>query len=172
MRIRAVGADELEVLRDIELAAGVWFRDAGMPEIADNEPPPVEVLARYRLAGRAWAAVDDADRPVAYLVTDRVDGNDHIEQVLVHPEYARRGIGRRLIEHAADRAVDDGAPALTLTTFADVPWNAPYHLRCGFRVLDESQWTPGLPAIRRWEAAHGLDRWPRVCMRRDLRGVR
>ena len=58
--------------------------------------------------------------------------------------------------------------ALTLTTFRDVPWNAPYYRRCGFRVLDEQEWTPGLRAIREREAGHGLDRWPRVCMRRDL----
>jgi hypothetical protein len=57
---------------------------------------------------------------------------------------------------------------LTLTTFAEVPWNAPYYLRCGFRRLGVRELTPGLRAIREREAAHGLDRWPRVCMRRDL----
>ena len=54
------------------------------------------------------------------------------------------------------------------TTFAKVPWHAPYYLRCGFRLLSNSELTPGLRAIREREAAHGLDRWPRVCMRRDL----
>jgi GNAT superfamily N-acetyltransferase len=105
---------------------------------------------------------------VAYLITDQVDGNVHVEQLSVHPDHSRRAVGRSLLEYAADRAVADGMPALTLTTFSDVPWNAPYYLRCGFRVLKESQWTPELDAIRRREAAHGLDRWPRVCMRRDL----
>ncbi|MFJ1461636.1 hypothetical protein [Nocardia sp. N2S4-5] len=28
--------------------------------------------------------------------------------------------------------------------------------------------TPGLRALRAAEADHGLDRWPRCCMRRDL----
>ncbi|MET8306384.1 GNAT family N-acetyltransferase [Micromonospora sp. NPDC005173] len=168
MRIRVVGVDELEVLRDIERAAGQCFRDVGMPEIADDEPLPVGVLSGYQRAGRGWVAVDRADRPVAYLITDHVDGNLHVEQVSVHPDHARRGVGRALLEHAADRAMAGGVLALTLATFAEVPWNGPYYLRCGFRVLDESQWTPGLRAIRRREAAHGLDRWPRVCMRRDL----
>jgi hypothetical protein len=49
-----------------------------------------------------------------------------------------------------------------------VPWNAPYYVRCGFRVLDDAEVTPGLRAIRRREAEMGLDRWPRVCMRRDI----
>jgi hypothetical protein len=49
-----------------------------------------------------------------------------------------------------------------------VPWNAPYYRRCGFRVLTDGELTLGLQAIRQQEAALGLDRWPRVCMRRDL----
>jgi GNAT superfamily N-acetyltransferase len=169
VRIRAATADELDLLRDLERAAGRWFRDVGMSEVADDEPPSVEVLSGYQRAGRARVAVDEADRPVAYLLTDVVDGAVHVAQVSVHPDHARRGIGRRLLEDAADRAVADGVPALTLTTFANVPWNAPYYARCGFRILPESEWTPGLRAIRSREAASGLDRWPRVCMRRDLR---
>jgi hypothetical protein len=58
---------------------------------------------------------------------------------------------------------------MTLTTFADVPWNAPYYERCGFRVMAADEITPGLAAIRAAEAAAGLDRWPRVCMIRRLR---
>jgi hypothetical protein len=57
---------------------------------------------------------------------------------------------------------------LTLTTFTHVPWNAPYYERLGFRPLPEAELTPGLVAIRQNEAAHGLDRWPRLSMRRDL----
>jgi GNAT superfamily N-acetyltransferase len=89
-------------------------------------------------------------------------------EVTVCPGSARRGLGRALLDRAANRAVADGLPALTLTTFAHVPWNAPYCARCGFRVLDDAEITPGLQAIREREAAMGLDRWPRACMRRDL----
>ncbi|MEU9789536.1 GNAT family N-acetyltransferase [Streptomyces sparsogenes] len=169
MRIRQSTIEELPVLQDIERAAGLCFRDIGMDEIADDEPLSLEELAGYQRAGRAWVAVNGDDRAVAYLITDPVDGNMHIEQVSVHPDSARRGLGRALIEHAAGRAAAEGAGALTLTTFVDVAWNAPYYAaRCGFRTLGEDELTPGLREIRRHEAAHGLDRWPRVCMRRDL----
>ncbi|MEV7520527.1 GNAT family N-acetyltransferase [Streptomyces sp. NPDC091371] len=172
MRIRAARRDELTALQDIERAAGLCFRDIGMPEIADDEPLPVEELARYLTTGLAWVAVDGDDAgaapPVAYLIADRVDGGLHVEQVSVRPDHARRGIGRALLEHLAERAVQEGAPALTLTTFTEVPWNAPYYERCGFRALEDSSLTPGLREIRAREAEHGLDRWPRVCMRRTL----
>ncbi|MFF8277350.1 GNAT family N-acetyltransferase [Streptomyces lateritius] len=170
MRIRAAAPAELPLLQDIEQAAGEPFRSLGMAVIADDEPLPLDVLDAYRLGGRAWVAADEADRPVAYLLTDTVDGAAHIEQVSVHPAVARRGIGRALIEHLAADAAQRCLTAVTLTTFTEVPWNAPYYTRLGFRALTESDpdLTAGLRAIRQAEAAHGLATWPRVCMRRDL----
>ena len=168
MSIRVVGTDELSLLQDIERAAGRLFQDIGMPAIADDEPLPLDVLAAYRREGRAWVTPGEDGRPAAYLVADVVDGNLHLEQVSVHPASARRGMGRMLIEHAAAYATSEGLPALTLITFTRVPWNAPYYERCGFWALDDVELTPGLRALREREAAHGLDRWPRVCMRRDL----
>ncbi|MFD3332167.1 GNAT family N-acetyltransferase [Streptomyces sp. NPDC058700] len=171
MRIRAAASAELPLLQDIERAAGEPFRMLGMAAIADDDPLPLDVLEAYRHAGRAWVAVDAADRPVGYLLADTVDGSAHIEQVSVHPAVARRGVGRGLIEHLAATAGARGLAALTLTTFTEVPWNAPYYTRLGFRSLAESDpaLTEGLLAISRAEAAHGLSAWPRVCMRREVR---
>ncbi|MFI6808315.1 GNAT family N-acetyltransferase [Streptomyces luteogriseus] len=168
MRIRLATPAEFPVLQDIERAAGAPFRALGMPEIADDEPPTLDELERYRRAGRCWVAVDEGDLPAAYLLAEPVDGALHIEQVSVHPRAARRGVGRALLADAAERAREEGLTALTLTTFTDVPWNAPYYARLGFRTLPEADLTPGLREIRRAEAAHGLDRWPRVCMRAPL----
>ena len=168
MRIRLATRAELPALQDIERAAGAPVRGLGMPEIADDEPPALDVLERYRRAGRCWVAVDESDLPAAYLLAEPVDGALHIEQVSVHPRAARRGVGRALLAHAADHAREEGLTALTLTTFTDVPWNAPYYARLGFRPLPEADLTPGLREIRGAEAAHGLNRWPRVCMRAPL----
>jgi GNAT superfamily N-acetyltransferase len=161
--IRAARDDELDRLREIELSAGLGFADLGMAAIAADEPPSIETLREYQRDGRAWVHDDPA---VAYLIADWVDGSLHIEQVSVHAGHAGHGIGRRLIEHVAAWS---GTP-LTLTTFADVPWNAPYYERLGFRRLGEQELTEGLRKIRAAEAAHGLDRWPRVAMRRESAG--
>ena len=168
MRIRAARVTELPALQAIERAAGLMFCDIGMPVVAQYDPWPLPVMAARCDAGRIWVIANDDDEPVAYLIADPVDGCLQIEQVTVHPGSARRGLGRALLDHAANRAAAGGLPALTLTTFAPVPWNAPYYARCGFRVLDDAEITPGLRAIREREAAMGLDRWPRVCMRRDV----
>ncbi|QQM39968.1 GNAT family N-acetyltransferase [Streptomyces liliifuscus] len=175
MRIRPATPADLPLLQDIERAAGEPFRTLGMTEIADDEPPALELLERFREAGHAWVAEAESDgaegdgdtaRPVAYLIGEPVDGSFHIEQVSVHPDAAHRGVGRTLIAYAADRARDQGLTGLTLTTFTEVPWNAPYYERIGFRTLTDPELTPGLRKIRATEAEHGLDRWPRVCMYR------
>ncbi len=167
-RIRPVRLHELVALQEIERAAGQCFADIGMPEIAAAAPLPVSALDRYRQAGLAWVAVGSDDEPSAYLIADLLDGSLHVEQVSVHPAYARRGIGRALLVHAAMHALANGTSALTLTTFEQVPWNAPYYRRCGFRILEEREWTTGIRKIRAREAEHGLDKWPRVSMRKDL----
>ncbi|MGW7362109.1 GNAT family N-acetyltransferase [Streptomyces sp. NPDC054841] len=168
MRIRPAARAELPLLQDIERAAGEPFRALGMASIADDEPPALDVLEQYRRDGHAWVTADGDGFPVAYLLCDPVDGAAHIEQLSVHPAVARRGLGRGLIDHLAAVAAAEGLTALTLTTFTEVPWNAPYYARLGFRTLDDGELTQGLREIRHAEAEHGLDRWPRVCMRRDV----
>ena len=154
-------------MRDIEVAAGEAFRLVGMAPIADDEPPALDVLAGYHREGRAWVATDSTDEPIAYILLDVVDQFAHIEQVTVHPRYARRGIGRALIEEAARWATARGLDWLTLTTFEEVPWNAPYYRRLGFRDVPETQWSDGIRQIVQSERDHGLAAWPRVVMKRS-----
>jgi GNAT superfamily N-acetyltransferase len=194
MRIRAGARHELGRLQDIERAAGRWFRDIGMAEIADDEPPSTATLSGYEEAGGLWVVSGEeaapqtaggggeggvggdgqadegrgaGDPPVAYALVEPVDGCLYIEQISVHPDNARRGIGHALIRHLAQRAAEYRMPALTLSTFLGVPWNAPYYERLGFRVLAAHELSPGLREIRRSEKEAGLDRWPRVCMRAE-----
>ena len=168
MKIRAARTSDLPRLREIEVAAGSPFRDLGMSSVADDPPPTLATLADYQARGCCWVAVDDAGQPVAYLLVEDVDGAAHVEQVSVHPAWAHRRIGERLLGAAADWAASHGMTALTLTTFSDVPWNRPYYERLGFQVLDEIELSPGLRRIRTEEAQRGLDRWGRVAMRRRL----
>jgi GNAT superfamily N-acetyltransferase len=166
--VRAAAPRDFETLRAIERAAGRLFVDIGMEDIAADEPPSVEVLSGYADRGMAWVLADADDAPVGYVIVDIVDGCAHVEQISVHPDQQRKGHGRTLIDHVADWARSQSMAALTLTTFREVPWNAPYYERLGFRPLAEAELGPELAAVRANEAAHGLDPTTRVCMRRDL----
>ncbi len=160
--------EDVKSLADIERAADAVFRSEGMATVADGETMPINDLLRYQRAGRAWVDIDEANRPIAYLLLDVIDGSAHIEQVSVHPTHAGQGKGRQLIEAAAEWAKQQGYVMLTLTTFAHVPWNAPYYARLGFEIIPPEEITPGLQNIRQHEASPGLDAWPRVVMSRTL----
>ena len=124
MVIRDAEAAELPVLQDIDVATGQMFRDIGMPEIAEYDPWPLPDLEHSLAAGLLWVIRGEAGEPVAFLMGSQVDGCLHVEQLSVDPGSSRRGLGRTLLEHAAQRAAAGGLPALTLTTFTHVPWNA------------------------------------------------
>ena len=136
--LRTARRDDLPAIQQLERAAGAAFRDLGMSAVADDEPPSIPDLASFQQDGRAWVITDDADHPVAYLLIDVVDGNAHVEQVSVHPDHSRRGLGRTLLDTAAAWAEQRGLAALTLTTYCDVPWNAPYYERLGFQAMAEA----------------------------------
>lgn len=165
--IRTALDADVAPLQRIETAAGEAFRSVGLEVVADDLPPTREELAPYLTAGRAWV-VDEGAGPVAYLLGAIVDGDGHIEQVSVHPDRAGRGLGAALIETFVGWTARQGLPAVTLTTYLDVPWNGPYYARLGFRWLRDDEITPGLRRIRDEEIRRGLDVRPRGCMRREL----
>jgi GNAT superfamily N-acetyltransferase len=167
MGVRAPRPEELPLLSAIGEAAGRRFADVGRPEVADDPPFDVEELEAWRAAGRAWVATDAEDRPVGFAVVDLVDGCAHLEEVSVDPDHAGEGHGAALLAAVEAWARGEGLPAVTLTTFVDVPFNRPWYERRGYRVLAEEEWTPGLVARRADEAEAGLDPARRVVMRKD-----
>ncbi|MFD8101850.1 GNAT family N-acetyltransferase [Nocardia fluminea] len=167
---RLAREDEIAALQEIERRAGAPFAEVGMHAVAEDEPPSREVLRAFVVEGRAWVWPDGDDQPVGYLVVGMVDGRPHIDQVSVDPAYAGARIGKRLIDHAVEWAKGNGLDEITLTTFTQVPWNGPYYERLGFTYIAPGDETPGLRAIRASEMVHGLDEWPRACMRAAVDG--
>ncbi|MCT1917360.1 GNAT family N-acetyltransferase [Kocuria rhizophila] len=152
-------------LSAIEAAAGEAFRSIGMPEVADDPLPDVQRLKRHASAGRAWVATVD-NQVVAYALAVLRDGSAHLEQVSVHPDHAGQRIGANLIDAVTSWARDRGDERLTLTTFADVPWNAPYYRKLGFRALPDDALGPQLAAELSEERMRFTA--PRVAMARDV----
>jgi GNAT superfamily N-acetyltransferase len=165
--IRAPRHDELELLREIEIAAGAVFIEVGLPEIAAHEPFDIPRMVKYVDAGHAWVIANN-DLAVGYAIVDIVDGLAHLEQLSVHPDCGRRGLGAQLLEHVCSWANDEGFAAVTLTTFSHLAWNAPFYIAHGFRKLTDDELGPELRRLRDDEARDGLDPALRVCMRRDV----
>ena len=159
--LRMARSPDASRLREIERRAGQRFPLAN--DIADHEPRSVETFVAYANAGRCLVACDNTDRPIGFLLVDDIDGNAHIEQMSVEPEHQGMGVGRSLIDQARAWAKNNRRPGVTLTTFADV--HAPMYTHLGFSVMEDHEIGPELHALRREEAARGLDDlMPRVCM--------
>ena len=168
--IRAANPADLASLAEIERRAGVRFEAipalAGIPEIL----APADAIVAAHARGYVWiAASADADEPIGFAYADVVDGALHLEELDVLPRWGRRGIGRALVAAVVASAHRAGLAAVTLTTFRDVPWNAPFYAGLGFRVLETHELSPGLEALLAAEGARGLPRDLRVAMRRELR---
>jgi GNAT superfamily N-acetyltransferase len=165
--IRPMESRDIETVRQIEVDAGEAFRSVGMDDIADDDPPSPAELEVYLAAGRAWVIESGEGTVSGYVLVDVLDGAAHLEQVSVHPDVRGKRLGQTLIDHVESWAREQRLDGVTLTTFRDVPWNAPYYERLGFRVLDEAELGPELAARRDEETAHGLDPMLRVCMVRS-----
>ena len=88
---------------------------------------------RAALPGFILLSSETASGPaVGFVHVIAGDNFAHLEQLSVLPSHGRRGHGRALVEAAKLEAKRRGEHRMTLRTFADVPWNAPFYATCGF----------------------------------------
>lgn len=153
VEIRPAALSEFALLPAIEADADTAFETLDPPVSTAGFPPPgmpADFAAAFHImvAGRP---------PVGFVRLEIVDGQAHMAQLAVSPDYARQGIGRSLVATAKAWAREAGFHAMTLCTFAQIPFNGPFYASCGFVEVPEGEWTPGLRALRAEEAELGLD---------------
>ncbi|WP_312161774.1 GNAT family N-acetyltransferase [Phenylobacterium sp.] len=165
IHIRPARADEIERARDIERISATRFLGTDRAELAEDEPTDAATLAE-RIAQGGLLVAAEAGAAVAFVMFRPLEGCAYVEQIDVAPSHARRGIGAALLEAVAGLARARGWPALTLSTFRDVPFNAPYYARLGFTEVEAL--TPGMAQIRAEHEARGLDETARLFMRREV----
>jgi N-acetylglutamate synthase-like GNAT family acetyltransferase len=90
----------------------------------------------------------------------------HLEEIDVHPDHGRRGVGTELVFSVCRWAAANGYSCVTLTTFRDVPWNRPFFARLGFEEIPPEELSPALLSVIEDETRRGLDSSRRVAMRR------
>ena len=164
--VRPTRPGDVTALPAIERAAGERFRD--YPELAwlaEGEVISAEQHLDYAERGLSWLALAN-DQPVGFILAELHASSLFIVELSVHLDWQGKGIGRRLIACVADQARKRGLASLTLTTFRDVPWNAPFYARLGFEMI--TTLTPELREKREEEMAHGLAYDARCAMRLPL----
>lgn len=153
----------------IERAAAELFLSD--PDLSDFDPDdtwtPEELRGMIR---KGHCLVSHVGESMAgFLVSQPFQRELHIWEMDVHPQFQKRGIGAGLVRAAQIDARNAGFRALTLTTFRDLPWNAPFYARLGFdevtaldahpRLASElaNEADDGLPIARRCAMIHFID---------------
>ena len=166
--IRLARPDEVARLGEIEDRASKLFEPTDIFDDLNGEIFDPAELAKLIEKQQVWIACGVDDVPVGFVILLKVDDILHIEELDVLPEFGRRGIGADLVEHACRWAADNGFTGATLSTFRDIPWNAPFYSKHDFRVVEPSEFTPWMVRLQETEASKGLRIETRVIMRRPL----
>jgi ribosomal protein S18 acetylase RimI-like enzyme len=163
MIIRAGRSTDIDRVREIERLAGARFREIGMAHVAENEPVDGSVLLEQAEDGRLFVA-ERGGALAGFAIFSMLDGHGYLEEVGVVPEHAGQGLGAALIDAVDAEATRRGADGVSLSTFRDVPWNAPWYRRLGFEECDPEALGPGHAVQVAQHAANGLDPASRVWM--------
>jgi GNAT superfamily N-acetyltransferase len=167
-KIRFARIEELPLLAQIEKSAAVLFLDTPYAFLANDEPLSLDFVQQRFQAGQVWVAVEKQDVVVGFAITQEVDDTIYLQEMDVDPAHGRRGLGAALVETVCTWAKLQRYKAISLSTFRDLPWNAPFYAKLGFRILDESELSIGFQQIRQQEQADGLPIADRVMMSYEL----
>lgn len=162
--VRAARPEDLPALAAVERAAQAMFARVGMPELVHAPVLTLDEVRRFSAEGFVAVAEHPRDGVVGFVVARPLGGAAHVQELDVHPDHGRQGLGRALLERALAWGRAAGFRTATLSTFRDVAWNAPFYARVGFRELAPEDASPGLQALRAEEPANGLDLSRRVLM--------
>ncbi len=162
--LRPARAVEVETIRVLERASAQRFVGL-MDAIAADEPTPAAVL-EVRLAQGGLLVAEQDGAIAGFVIFRPLEDGLYVEQLDVLPAFAGRRIGAALLDAVGQQAGAKGLARLVLSTFRDVPWNAPYYARLGF--VEVEALTPGLARIRAEHVARGLDEATRMFMARSV----
>ncbi|MFJ2478916.1 GNAT family N-acetyltransferase [Pseudomonas sp. NPDC087598] len=167
--VRRASPADAAALPAIERSAAELFRrDPALAWLADAEVPGVEQHVQAIEEMCVWV-VESAGQPLAgFLRALEIDNQLHIEELSVSQDFQGQGMGRALVLAVIEQARRMQLQAVTLTTFRDLPWNAPFYQRLGFAVLTRQDTPPHLLSALQSEIAHGFPGERRCAMRLPL----
>lgn len=148
----------------VELAAASIFSEQDLPPPIRYMASDLDILRTAVSECRLWVACDSNDVAVAFAFTDMIGDSAYLEEIDVHPNYMRQGIGTRLMQVVIEWARQRGCRELRLVTFSHLAWNAPFYAGLGFRTLQGEEIDADYQQIIDDDAEVGIDARKRVVM--------
>ncbi|HAO34605.1 MULTISPECIES: GNAT family N-acetyltransferase [unclassified Hyphomonas] len=145
-------ASEVGVLAEVDRAASALFAPTGLLSAeALKDHVPIDILASAAENGDLFTARLDTGAPVGFALVSLRGGMLYLDQISVHPDQGQRGIGAALLTRVIDEAKRRKLRRVALSTFRDLPWNAPFYAKHGFREIrrsDMAEWMLELERIQ------------------------
>ncbi|KAF1972062.1 acyl-CoA N-acyltransferase [Bimuria novae-zelandiae CBS 107.79] len=138
--IRQATEDDLEALTTVELSAtSIFGTIPALADLSSNHASP-DQLRQWFSTGRIYIAEDNG-KPVGYVSAVPMDAVLYIAEISTIPESQGKGIGSALIQTVFAYAREcvqatKEQPRVSLTTYREVAWNAPFYRRRGFKEVD------------------------------------
>ncbi len=167
----AEGRDLALRLQAIEFACSHQFTTSAYRFVAYRQIPGPPSYRQALSAGRVWIGLDATALtlgPVGFALASPSGHDLHIDELNVLPSWQGRGLASALIERLAEHARAQGLHRLTLTTFVDVAWNAPFYTRRGFAPIAPDEGGPVLRAEWQKLIEKKLDPSTRIAMALQL----
>lgn len=161
---------ELDALPAIEARAANAFSSEDLPPALAAQTTSIAALRLGLASRRLLVARSAGGRVMGFVLLEQAGADAVLAEVDVDPSEGRRGVGRLLVEAACERAASLGHRRIVLSTFREVPWNAPFYRRLGFVELPETETTDALRSLREDERDAGFDLARRLLMARPLEG--
>ena len=162
---------DIDTLTAIETNAASIFKD--IPELADlgGSHVAVETIHDWLSNGRVYIAEDNGT-PAGFVAAIPRDTAVYVAEVSTLPAYQGKGVGTALLglvmDWARERAAStDDRPRVSLTTYREVSWNAPWYRKLGFKEVEPETIGPKhVQKVRYDREERNLERngYTRCCM--------
>jgi len=168
-QLRLGRAEEQERLAAIERLAAVLYQPYGVAEFFGHSVCRTHRFAEALAEERVWvAATAGGDEPVGFAMAEDKRPHAYLAELDVEPAHGQQGLGSALLEAVERWAAAGRAPALWLTTQANIPWNAPFYQRRGYAQISAPRQPHFIREILARQAAIGFPMVHRVAMSKPL----
>ena len=142
--IRLAQIDDAQAFHEVEEDAAQLL--ANEPSLEGVPVPPSRTPDEYRtmIGQRHCLTAASGGRVVGFAAARRIGKEVHLHELSVASAFQRKRIGATLLSALKIDCKNAGVRALTLLTYRDIPWNAPFYERHGFVVIEDLDAYPRL----------------------------
>ncbi len=167
INIRNATPDDFVNLPALEEDAAQAFVEFGYQDVLNMQALPVSFYKNLSSDSIILIA-DKNHEAVGFCVIIKIDNQAYLKEVSVAYKHSGQGFGRSLLDHAFQEAKERGYTFVTLTTFSDLPFNAPFYESLGFKKFAFDQRWPELKSLHEEEKCNALASYKRIAMIKNL----